>query len=173
MRSDDDPWYRALGPARRPSGRPDYSLVDDRLFVGEYPTPDDAGWLRATLGVTAVVNLQDEMDLASKFLRARDLDLAYREQQIAFHHLPICDGDGAALVAQLEQLVPLITDLIRTGGCVYLHCNAGMNRAPTVAIAYLHGARGVPLHEACATVKKRRSCLPYMKVLEAHYLGAS
>ena len=59
---------------------------------------------------------------------------------------------------------------IRRGGeRVYLHCNAGMNRAPTIAIAYLHVHHAMPLLEARDFVKTRRACLPYMTVLEARF----
>jgi atypical dual specificity phosphatase len=166
---DDYPWYRSLGPPQRRGGHPDYSLIVEHLYVGEYPTHDDADWLHATLGVSAVVNLQDEMDLAAKFLRAAELQASYGNRGIAFHHVPIPDGDAVKLVAALAGLVVLINNEILAGGCVYLHCNAGMNRAPSVAIAYLHAGQGMPFGEACKLVKARRSCLPYIKALEAHY----
>jgi len=48
-----------------------------------------------------------------------------------------------------------------------------MNRAPTVAIAYLHTIRGFALRAARDLVKQRRACVPYMQMLEAHYRVAS
>jgi protein-tyrosine phosphatase len=65
----------------------------------------------------------------------------------------------------------MIDVAISAGRRVYLHCNAGMNRAPTIAIAYLHVHRQLPLHEARDFVKARRHCVPYMTVLEARYGG--
>lgn len=165
---DEDVWYRSLGPARRPSGRPDYSQIVPGLYVGEYPTPDDALWLRQDLEVTTVVNLQDEMDLAAKFLRLTALREAYERAGIIFHHVPVPDGDAARLIAELSRVSLLIAQGI-AGGQVYLHCNAGMNRAPTVAIAYLHAHREMNLREAASLVKERRSCLPYVKALELHF----
>ena len=44
-----------------------------------------------------------------------------------------------------------------------------MNRAPTIAIAYLHVHRGLGLHAARDFLKQRRHCVPYMTVLEARY----
>jgi protein-tyrosine phosphatase len=52
---------------------------------------------------------------------------------------------------------------------VYLHCNAGLNRAPTLAIAYLRAHGGMSLNEALAHVKRRRSCGPFMTVLEDYF----
>ena len=57
--------YRGGSPFMRPAGRPGLShVLDGELLVGEYPTPDDATWLRDQHGVSTVVCLQDEFDLA-------------------------------------------------------------------------------------------------------------
>lgn len=47
--------------------------------------------------------------------------------------------------------------------------NAGMNRAPTLAIAFLHVHRGLPLRAARDHVKARRACVPYWRLLEQRY----
>jgi len=165
----DDYWYQVWGPPKRPGNRPDLSVILPELLVGEYPTPDDAGWLRAFHGVTAVVCLQDDADLASKGLRLRALEQAYALHEVVFERVPVPDCDNDVLAAQLDRTVTLLDDLVRGGRRVYLHCNAGMNRAPTVAIAYLHRHHGFSLAEARDFMKQRRHCVPYMRVLEAHY----
>lgn len=160
---------RFVGPALRPGGRPSVTPVVPGLLIGEYPTPADAEWLRTTHAVTVVVSLQDEADLAGKRLRLVELERAYVAAGIGFHRLPVGDGDADAMAAALDPLVALVERLIGAGGCVYLHCNAGLNRAPTAAIAWLHARRGMPLADACAHVKARRACVPYLRVLEAHF----
>jgi hypothetical protein len=55
------------------------------------------------------------------------------------------------------------------GERVYLHCNAGLNRAPTLAIAYLRAHGVMSLDEACAHVKARRACGPFMTILEDYF----
>ena len=157
------------GPAARPNGHPDHAFVLDALAIGEYPTPEDAAWLREARAFTAVVSLQDDVDLDRKGLSIRSLKRAYAGHDIRFFHLPVPDGDGDALRMRLDEAVRLVSALIAAGERVYLHCNAGLNRAPTVAIAYLHVHHGHSLAAACALVKSRRPCVPYMRVLQAHY----
>jgi protein-tyrosine phosphatase len=155
--------------ATRPGSRPSLAIVLPELLIGEYLVPEDAAWLRAAHGVTTVVSLQDDADLASKNLRLAALEAAYRAHGLRFHRIPIPDGDTAVLTARLGALVGLLGELLDGGERVYLHCNGGFNRAPTVAIAYLHAARGLGLSEARDLVKARRQCVPYMRALEEHF----
>jgi protein-tyrosine phosphatase len=164
-----DPLDGLVGPAMRPGGRPGGTLIVPGLVVGEYPTPEDAAWLVETWGTTAVVSLQDDADLATKRLRLADLERAYQGRGLAFHRRPVTDGDPGSLAARLDALLALLARLIGGGGCVYLHCNAGINRAPTVAIAYLHVHADLSLAAARDLVKARRPCVPYMRMLEAHF----
>jgi len=154
----------------RPAGRPGLShVIDGRLLVGEYPTPADAEWLRDQHGVDTVLCLQDDADLASKNLRLADLEQAYAGVGVAFHHVPVVDGDSEHLAAHLPRLLGLIAGALEAGGCVYLHCNAGFNRAPTVAIAYLRTYLGLSDEDAWAHVKQRRACVPYRRALALHF----
>ena len=166
---DDDAWYGVMGPPPRPGGRPGLSVVRAGLLVGEYPAPADAPWLRDVHGVSAVVSLQDDADLASKGLVLRQLEEAYRRHGLGFHRIPVPDGDDRHLIAHVHEIAALIARLVGDGERVYLHCNAGFNRAPTAAIAYLHLHEGLSLADARDHVKRCRPCVPYMRALEAYF----
>jgi len=166
---DTPGWFGIMGPPPRPGGRPGLSVIRPGLLVGEYPTPADAAWLREEHGVTAVVSLQDEADLAAKGLVLAELERAFAQHAVAFHRIPVPDGDGDHLVTRLAGIVTLLGRLLDAGERVYLHCNAGYNRAPTAAIAYLHAHEGLPLGAARDHVKQRRHCVPFMQALEAYY----
>jgi protein-tyrosine phosphatase len=171
-RADLPPIHLQLaGPAARPSGHPDHAFVHERLAVGEYPTPEDAAWLRESAAISAVVCLQDDADLDRKGLSLHALERAYAAHAIGFHRVPIADGDAEALRARLDETVALVAALLARGERVYVHCNAGLNRAPTIAVAYLHVHHGHALDAACRLVKASRACVPYMRMLVAHYGG--
>jgi len=158
-----------FGPPPRPGGRPALTVIRPAVLVGSYPVPEDAAWLRGEHAVDAVVSLQDDADLASKGLVLDALARAYAAVGIAFHRIPVPDGDEAALAARLDEAVGLLSALVEAGRRVYLHCNAGFNRAPTVAVAYLHVHEGLPLATAVAHVKRLRPCVPYRRLLEARF----
>jgi protein-tyrosine phosphatase len=166
-----DAWYGLGGGAVRPMP-PGFDAILPELLLGEYPRPEDLAWLRDAHAVTAVLSLQDDADLASKRLRLAELEAACAGLGLVFARCPIADGDPEAMAARLPVAVARLDALITGGGRVYLHCNAGYNRAPTVAIAYLHVHRGVALEAACEEVKARRSCVPYLGVLRARYACA-
>jgi protein-tyrosine phosphatase len=164
-------WYGIGGPPPRPGGRPGLNVIQTDLLVGEYPNPADASWLQSEHGVTAVLSLQDDADLASKGLVLARLEDAYRTHGMQFHRIPVPDGDDRHLIARVGDIVALLARLLGAGERVYLHCNAGFNRAPTAAIAYLHVHAGLSLAAARDLVKRCRPCVPYMRALEAHFSG--
>ena len=165
----DDGWYGIGGGAVRPS-TPRVDVIVPGLVVGEYPNLADVDWLRDAHGISAVVCLQDEADLASKRLRLSDLRAAYARAGVAFDHIPVPDGDAEFLADRLPTIVEVVHAHLEAGATVYLHCNAGMNRAPTAAIAYVHRHGGLALPAAVELVKARRVCvIPYVRALELCY----
>lgn len=149
--------------------RPDLTHVLPGLTVGAYPAPEDVPWLVETHGVRAVVSLQDDADLAAKRLTLGDLERAYAASDIAFARLPVTDGDEARMEQVLPEAVARIAAFVGDGRPTYLHCNAGMNRAPTVAIGYAHVHGGYGLVEATRLVKAVRPCVPFQGVLARVY----
>jgi atypical dual specificity phosphatase len=151
--------------------RPSVSVISDELLVGEYPGQADIGWLKDTYGITAVHNLQDDDDLRMNGLDAALLRDEYDAQGIEYVRTPIQDGSADAMAERLEVALHDLRELVDSNGRVYVHCNAGMNRAPTLAIAFLRAYRQMSLDEAMILVKKQRACGPFMTVLE-DYFGA-
>jgi len=158
--------------AARPSRggrRPSVSVISNELLVGEYPRHDDIGWLKETYNIAGVHNLQDDDDLRLNGLDSALLSVEYDAQGIDYVRTPIQDGSADAMAERLEAALHDLRGLVDSSGRVYVHCNAGMNRAPTLAIAFLRAYRQMSLDEAMRLVKKQRACGPFMTVLEEYF----
>ena len=153
----------------RGNARPHVSEITEYLLIGEYLRPGDIPWLASRHRVSAIHNLQDDEDLRINALDATALRELAAHHQIRYVRTPIQDGSADDVAARLAAALADLDSLIRGGDRVYLHCNAGLNRAPTLAIAWLRAYGGMSLNEALAYVKRRRACGPFMTVLEDHF----
>lgn len=169
MTSFYDPFSHVPEQADTRRRRPEVSQILPTLFVGEYPRIEDVGWLKQEFHISAVLSLQDADDLAAKSIALPALLTAYRQHQIVFRRLPVADFNCTSLAKALPEALRELHTLTQAGHTVLLHCNAGCNRAPTVAIAYLHQHRGMPLAAARDFVKARRPCGPYMEILYQYF----
>ncbi|HXR35564.1 MAG TPA: dual specificity protein phosphatase family protein [Candidatus Binataceae bacterium] len=162
--------FRAADEARSDREAPPWvTEILPELLIGEYPRPQDVGWLKRVHGVTAVLNLQDDEDLKVKGLDLKSLAAAYEHHGVTMVRLPIPDASADHLERALDSAVLRLHGLIESGERVYLHCNAGLNRAPTVAIAFIHVHRMMDLSAATALVRKRRSCAPFTIMLQEFF----
>lgn len=119
-----------------------FSRVTDQLYVGpQYRAPGKR--MLEGQGFTGVVNMRIERDDA-----AEGLSLEH------YLHLPTVDDDAPS-IEHLDQGVDFIRQVIKSGGKVYIHCGAGVGRAPSMAAAYLM-AGGSTLDDALAQIRKTR-----------------
>ncbi|HEX4209880.1 MAG TPA: dual specificity protein phosphatase family protein [Candidatus Binataceae bacterium] len=153
----------------RGTARPHLSEITGHLLIGEYLRPGDIPWLSTEHRVSAIHNLQDDEDLRINALDAAELCALAAQNHMRYVRTPIQDGSADDVAARLVAALADLDRLIKGGDRVYLHCNAGLNRAPTLAIAWLRAHGGMSLNEALAHVKRRRACGPFMTVLEDHF----
>ena len=143
-------------------------IISARLWVGSFVRPEDVKILQK-MGITSVVNLQSDWDLASYSISLTTLQKAYAQAQIYLNRFPIPDFDRQSLGDNLPQAVEeLEKALIPSESRVYVHCTAGINRAPTLAAAYLIKAMAMPAHEAYQHVTSKRDCSPYLDTLQEY-----
>ncbi len=144
----------------------DASQILPNLLVGSYPAgPEDIDRLQREFGVTAVLSLQSDEDLAAWDVPWHRLEAHYQRTGIEVLRVPVWDFDRDDLRRKLPQCVGALDKLLRQGHTVYLHCNMGVNRSPSVAIAYLHWIQGWSLDEATAHVVRCRPCDPYVEAV--------
>jgi protein-tyrosine phosphatase len=114
-----------------------------------------------------VLNLQTEADMSWHKLDWPNIEGYYRASKIEVWRLPIQDFNPNDLKTKLAQAAATLNNLIRAGHRVYVHCTAGVNRSPTVVIAYLHKYRGYDLKTAAKLVQDCRTCEPYLDVIQS------
>ena len=138
-------------------------ILKNKLLIGSCPmTAGDIGQLKAE-GITAVLNLQTDEDLRVREIDWPSMEDAYRETGIEIRRFPIADFSPQDMRRKLRACVGVLAGLIRAGRVVYVHCNAGINRSPTVAVAYLHWIEKWELMAAYAHVMSCRPCDPYVQ----------
>jgi protein-tyrosine phosphatase len=141
-------------------------ILKNKLLVGSCPmTAGDVGQLKAE-SITAVLNLQTDEDLKQRDIDWPAMEDAYRAHGMEIRRLPIADFSPQDMRRKLRAAVGLLDGLIRAGHVVYVHCNAGINRAPTVAVAYLHWIEKWDLMAAYAHVISCRPCDPYVQEIQ-------
>ena len=141
------------------------SQILPNLFVGTFPKgPVDIDRLRRE-GVTAVLNAQTDDDMAYTGVNWNRMESNYREAGVEYRRVPVGDFDKADLRRQLPKCVEVLDELLRAGHTVYVHCNMGINRSPSIVIAYLHWILGWDLDKATDHVMKCRSCDPYVDAI--------
>lgn len=117
--------------------------ITPQLMVG--PQLSRSGWqyLRDKLNVTSIVNLRVEAD--------------DRERGITPEHylwLPTIDHTSPT-IEQLERAAAFIKERIEAGEGVYVHCAAGVGRAPLTVAAYLI-TQGYSVDDALRLIRSRR-----------------
>ena len=143
-----------------------FDQITPKLFVGSCPMQTkDIDRLSHELGMTGVLSLQTEDDLACWQIDWACLEKHYRESGIEVRRVPITDFKPDSLRRGLPQCVEALNELMQDGRTVYVHCNAGINRSPTTVIAYLHWSEGRDLDDAAAHVMECRSCDPYVDMI--------
>jgi Dual specificity phosphatase, catalytic domain len=142
-----------------------YAQILPRLFIGSHPrTVEDIERLRREAGITAVLNIHTDDDMRAVNLDFPPLQAHYKTCPIVLRRTPMIE-EQAELRGKLCSAIQALNELLAEGHTVYLHCTAGIGRAPTVAIGYLHTCLGWELDQAIAHVKSLRQCAPHVEAL--------
>jgi len=119
-----------------------FSQVTPQIIVaGQY---QKRGWKVLTQrGITASINMRSEFDdEAAGIAPSRHLRL-------------VVEDNTPPTIDQLRRGVDFIQEEIERGGKVYIHCAAGIGRAPTMAAAYLVSTGLTPM-QAWSKIKRVR-----------------
>ncbi|MGA2063055.1 MAG: dual specificity protein phosphatase family protein [Thermoguttaceae bacterium] len=144
----------------------DISIILPNLFVGPSPqSPRDIDRLKRDHKISALLNVQTDDDMAYWGIDWHTLETHYRKLNIEVQRIPVRDFDPEDLRRRLPQCVEALDALLKQGHNVYVHCSMGINRSPSIVIAYLTWIKGWDLEEAYDHVTRIRSCDPYVEAI--------
>lgn len=135
-----------------------WNEITERLVVGSCPMhPADLERIRKGAGATAMLSLQHDDCLDYWRIHYTDMRAAGEQLGMRMARVPIRDFDVEDSRRQLPAAVTALSALIRDGRRVYVHCTAGLGRAPVTVIAYLVLVEGLDADQAFRFVKERRA----------------
>jgi len=128
-----------------------YSRVTDSIYVGPQHRINGKRTLEQA-GITHMINMRSEFDDESYGLTLGD------GRSDNYCYLPTIDDDPIS-AEHIERGIAFIGSAIESGGKVYIHCSAGVGRAPSMAAAFLI-SRGYSTEEALGLIRQAR---PFIK----------
>ncbi|KAK2634147.1 hypothetical protein Ddye_028939 [Dipteronia dyeriana] len=146
-----------------------YNFIRPDLIVGScLQTPEDVDKLHR-IGVKTIFCLQQNPDLEYFGVDIRAIQ-QYAGTYDDIQHLraEIRDFDSFDLRMRLPAVISKFYKAInRNGGIAYVHCTAGLGRAPAVALAYMFWVQGYKLSEANSLLLSKRTCFPKLEAIKS------
>lgn len=81
------------------------------------------------------------------------------DETLTHMYVQLLDLPESNLISSLDQCFTFIDNAIQTGGCVFVHCNAGISRSASVVIAYLMKKQGMRYQQAFLYLKEKRTTI--------------
>lgn len=147
-----------------------YARVKPQLIVGScLQKPGDVDKLHSE-GVGLILCLQEDGDM--KHFNLDLLPILQRAEELGIRHIrePIRDFDPFHLRKSLPHAVGRLAKelALRTEAeAAYVHCTAGLGRAPAVALAHMFWVDAMCLDEAYKQLFEVRRCHPQLAMIRA------
>ncbi|KAK9511805.1 hypothetical protein O3M35_000397 [Rhynocoris fuscipes] len=126
------------------------SRVLPYLYVGNARDARDFDLLK-DLNVTRILNVTPQATI--------HLNGSADGYGIAYRQLPASDSTQQNIKQYFEEAFSFIEEARKSNSNVLVHCQAGISRSPTIAIAYIMKYRGLSMIEAYKMVKNARSII--------------
>ncbi|KAH7654040.1 Dual specificity phosphatase protein [Dioscorea alata] len=145
-----------------------YTIISDNLIVGSQPQkPEDVEYLKEEEKVAYILCLQQDKDIEYWGIDIQAIVGKCKELGILHMRRPARDFDPDSLRSQLPKAVSLLEWAMSEGkGRVYVHCSAGLGRAPAVAIAYMFWFCDMDLNAAYNALTSKRPCGPNKRAIQ-------
>ncbi|MDG4596698.1 MAG: dual specificity protein phosphatase family protein [Candidatus Contendobacter sp.] len=139
------------------SWRLNWNVVRRDLVVGSCPRElSDLDAIRVETRMSAILSVQHDECLEKLGIDYAAYVRHGRRIGLTMERWPLRDFDPADQRRGLPAAVGGLHGLLRQGHRVYVHCTAGINRAPLVVLAYLTLIEGASLEEAMTLLLRAR-----------------
>ena len=144
-----------------------FDRIEGDIFIGSAPQNSvDVARLKQ-MKITAVLSLQSDHDFKSHRIDWKKLQSAYQYNDITVERYSIIDFDEKDLGNKLADPVRALNTLLTVGHRVYVHCNAGVCRAPATVLGYLCHYRGMDIEQGLEYIRRNRpQAHPYVSAVE-------
>ncbi|XP_020260880.1 phosphoglucan phosphatase DSP4, amyloplastic isoform X1 [Asparagus officinalis] len=145
-----------------------YNFILPDLIVGScLQTPSDVDKLRK-IGVKTIFCLQQDSDLEYFGVDISSIqEYAKKCEDIEHIRAEIRDFDAFDLRMRLPAVVSKLHKAVnQNGGVTYIHCTAGLGRAPATALAYMFWIQGYKLNEGHKFLQSKRPSFPKLEAIK-------
>ena len=144
-----------------------FDRIENNIFIGTAPQNDVDVTRLAKMKITAVVSLQSDHDLAGLRIDWKKLQSNYQDNNVSIQRFPIIDFDEVDLGNRLAEPIQALNALLAVGHRVYVHCNAGICRAPATVLGYLCHYKGMDVKGGLRYIRENRPQVhPYINSVE-------
>ena len=144
----------------------DFDRILPNLFIGSCPEyTEDITRLKRDFGVTAILSVQTNDDFDNCGICWERMLACYQRLGVEVRRVPVRDDDFDNVRRMLPECVGVLDELLRGDHTGYVHCNAGLNRSPTIVIAYLCWIGGSTVEQAIDYIVQRHPCDPYVDAI--------
>jgi atypical dual specificity phosphatase len=134
-----------------------WGQITTHIVIGTGPmTPDDLRRIHFETNVSGVLSLQHDDCLAYWGINYVTMYSTGIELGLMMERCPIRDFNVPDMRRRLPAAILMLSNLLVHGHRVYVHCTAGMGRAPTVVLGYLTMVEGYSPDDAIRLILKGR-----------------
>ena len=146
----------------------DWGIITPEIIVGTCPmAPGDLELIKDRAGITAVLSLQHDECLAHWDINYSEMSRHGSQLGLVMVRSPIRDFDPVDTQRRLPDAVRSLARLQAEGHHTYVHCTAGISRAPLTVFGYLTLVAGIPRHRALRLVMEGRpESVPYWEAYD-------
>lgn len=131
--------------------------VTPKILVGSCPmTPMDLERISRSAGVSAVLSLQHDGCLAYWGIDYRQMVSRAERLGLVMARSPMRDFDIVDQRRNLPRAVATLFGLQNRGHLTYVHCTAGLGRAPLTVLSYLVWIEGLSPEDAIQLIRRGR-----------------